>query len=470
MPRLTSLQVLWAGIALVIAACLASIAIDIYQSAKIAPEIAQDRALVTHTFDVITTARALDAALQDAERGQRGFLITGDSTYLTPYRTGIRAVPALLSQLKQLTLVNPEQQGRMPMLQAQIDSRLALLEEAIDIRQSKGFAAAQHDVQSNQGRDSMRAVTALIGEIIASENRLLTERLGRAGADDRNVGIIAVTSTALTLAILVLGFALMAIALRERARQQTALDQARAVLAQAQKMETLGQLSGGIAHDFNNMLAVIKGGIGMLRRRLPTADPDLIRCIEGIDSGADRAASLTQRLLAFSRRQPLTPKPIDPNRLVAGMSDLLHRALGGSIEIETILAAVVPWISADSSQLENAILNLAVNARDAMPDGGKLTIETGNILFDEASAAKEQMTPGRYVMIAVSDTGTGMPPEVMSRAFEPFFTTKPEGQGTGLGLSQVYGFVKQSAGHIRIDSRIGKGTTVRLYLPPISTP
>jgi PAS domain S-box-containing protein len=236
-------------------------------------------------------------------------------------------------------------------------------------------------------------------------------------------------------------------------------------LRQAQKMEAVGQLTGGVAHDFNNLLTVIGGNIETLQRRLPP-DSKLIRLTEAALRGADRAATLTHRLLAFSRRQPLDPKPVEPNRLVTGMSDLLRRTLGEAIEVETVVGAGAWRIRCDPNQLESAILNLAVNARDAMPHGGKLTIETANSYVDEAYAATQaEMTSGQYVVIAVSDTGTGMTPEVVEKAFEPFFTTKEVGQGTGLGLSQVYGFVKQSGGHVRIYSEPGEGTTIKLYLP-----
>jgi signal transduction histidine kinase len=469
MPYLNSPKPLWLGIALVIAACLALVGLNIYQDARIAPEIAQDRALVTHTFDVIATAQALDQALQDAERGERGFLITGAAEYLDPYRRGTQAVPALLSKLRQLTAGNPEQQSRLPILEDQIHFRLDQLRHTIEVRQREGFEAARGIVQSNLGFDSMRSATALIGASIEAENVLLTQRVARVAEDDRNVRVIAKAGLALTLVIMALGVVLILITFRERARQQQVLEQTTAVLAQAQKMETLGQLSGGIAHDFNNMLAVIKSGIGLLRRRLQTTDSDVKRFIDGIESGADRAAALTHRLLAFARRQPLAPEPIDPNYLITGMTDLLQRILDGDAGIETVLAAGLWRVCADASQLENVILNLAVNARDAMLEGGKLTIETGNVFLDEAYAAVHpQVTPGQYVMIAVSDTGTGMTPEILAKAFEPFFTTKAVGQGTGLGLSQVYGFIKQSSGHVQIYSEPGEGTTVKLYLPRLA--
>ena len=241
-------------------------------------------------------------------------------------------------------------------------------------------------------------------------------------------------------------------------------------LRQSQKMEAIGQLTGGIAHDFNNLLQVVLGNLGSLKRRLNVLDVassgEITRSIEGVERGAERAARLTHRLLAFARRQPLDPRPLDVNRLVAGMSEMLRRTLGESIAIETVLGGGLWRVFADPGQLENAILNLAVNARDAMPEGGKLTIESANAHLDEAYAVEQQeVKPGQYVMLAISDTGIGMTKDVIASAFDPFFTTKEVGQGTGLGLSQVYGFVKQSNGHVKIYSEPGEGTTIRIYLP-----
>jgi len=246
--------------------------------------------------------------------------------------------------------------------------------------------------------------------------------------------------------------------------------QAEEALRQALKMEAIGQLTGGVAHDFNNLLQVVLGNLDTLRRRVD-AKPvpprsEIMRPVDAAMRGAERAANLTHRLLAFSRRQPLEPRPLEVNRLVTGMSELLRRTLGESVAIETVLGGGVWHIHADPNQLENSIINLAVNARDAMPDGGKLTIETANAHLDETYAAEHpEVHVGQYVMVAVSDSGTGMTKEVIASAFDPFFTTKEVGQGTGLGLSQVYGFVKQSNGHVKIYSEPGDGTTVRIYLP-----
>ena len=255
--------------------------------------------------------------------------------------------------------------------------------------------------------------------------------------------------------------------LERRVEARTAeLIAAEEALRQAQKMEAVGQLTGGIAHDFNNMLAVVLGSLDLLGRRLDDADTRARRYVDAATDGARRAATLTQRLLAFSRRQPLQPEPIDVNRLVAGMSDLLRGSLGGGIQLETVLAGGVWTIHADPNQLENIILNLAINARDAMGGEGKVTIETHNCHLDDRYVAAEiGVVAGQYVLVAVTDAGTGMSADVIAKAFDPFFTTKGVGQGTGLGLSQVYGFVKQSGGHVKIYSEVGVGTTVKLYLP-----
>jgi signal transduction histidine kinase/ActR/RegA family two-component response regulator len=241
--------------------------------------------------------------------------------------------------------------------------------------------------------------------------------------------------------------------------------QAEEALRQAQKMEAIGQLTGGIAHDFNNMLAGVIGALNLIQRRLSRGDLDVDRFIEGALDSAYRAAGLTQRLLQFSRQSPLEPVALDVNKLTTGMSELLNRTLGETIHIETVLAAGLWNAKADPSQLENVILNLAVNARDAMPGGGNLTIETSNAYVDERYARDNQMTEGQYVLIAVTDTGQGMTADVLAKVFDPFFTTKPVGKGTGLGMSQVYGFARQSGGHVKIYSEVGHGTTVKLYLP-----
>jgi PAS domain S-box-containing protein len=242
--------------------------------------------------------------------------------------------------------------------------------------------------------------------------------------------------------------------------------QAEEVLRQSQKMETVGQLSGGIAHDFNNLLQVIHGNLTILERALPADQEKLRRSVSNALSGTERAATLTKRLLAFSRRQPLQPRPVDVNRLILDMTELLHRTLGETIVIDPQLASDLPNALVDGNQLENAILNLAINARDAMPGGGRLEISTSvDELDDRDLEANPEGAPGRYVSIKVRDNGFGMSEEVKNRAVEPFFSTKEVGQGTGLGLSMVYGFVRQSGGHLVLNSQPGGGTSVELYLP-----
>jgi PAS domain S-box-containing protein len=258
--------------------------------------------------------------------------------------------------------------------------------------------------------------------------------------------------------------------LEERVEEEVARRaEAEEALRQAQKMEAVGQLTGGIAHDFNNLLTVVTGNVSRAQRALDAAsfvDPRVERSLENAMKGAERAAALTQRLLAFSRRQPLAPKPVDPDKLVSGMSDLLERSLGELVRLEIVTSPGLWRVEADPIQLESAVLNLALNARDAMLSGGVLTIETCNTRLDESYVARQsEVPPGQYVMIAVTDTGVGMPKDVAERAFEPFFTTKEVGKGTGLGLSMIYGFVKQSGGHVKIYSEQDQGTTIKIYLP-----
>ena len=250
----------------------------------------------------------------------------------------------------------------------------------------------------------------------------------------------------------------------ERSRE---LEAAHEALRQAQKMEAVGQLTGGIAHDFNNLLTGVIGSLDMMQRQIAKGDTSKIeRYATTAMTSANRAAALTHRLLAFSRRQPLDPKPVNANRLISGMEELLRRTIGEAVALEFVTAGGLWQTRCDPHQLESAILNLAINARDAMPDGGKLTIETCNAHLDNAYAAKERdVTPGQYVCVCVTDTGTGMSKDTIEKAFEPFFTTKPTGQGTGLGLSMIYGFTRQSEGYARIYSELDQGTTIKLYLP-----
>jgi PAS domain S-box-containing protein len=270
-----------------------------------------------------------------------------------------------------------------------------------------------------------------------------------------------------------IGFAKVTRDITERHQNEQMLEQVRERSLQSQKMEAIGQLTGGVAHDFNNLLTIIMGNLDTAQRHVDysliggVAD-QLARLIGNAKIGAQRAAMLTQRLLAFSRRQPLNPKPLDVNKFIAVSVEFLQRSLGETIAVEAVGGGGLWQVEIDPSQFEATLLNLAINGRDAMPQGGKLTIETSNAFLDEGYCrSNPEVVPGQYVLVSVSDTGTGMTPEVASRAFEPFFTTKSVGQGTGLGLSQVYGFIKQSSGHVKVYSELGEGTTIKIYLPRI---
>jgi len=248
--------------------------------------------------------------------------------------------------------------------------------------------------------------------------------------------------------------------------QMTERERVEGSLRQSQKMEAVGQLTGGLAHDFNNLLTGISGSLELTRARLSQGKADSVdRYITTAQEAVKRAAALTHRLLAFSRRQALEPKPTNVNRLVTGMEELIRRTVGPSIHVEVVGAGGLWSTLVDSNQLENALLNLCLNARDAMPQGGRLTIETANRWLDARGARDLDIAPGQYISLCVTDTGTGMEADVAAHAFDPFFTTKPLGQGTGLGLSMIYGFARQSGGQIRIYSEVGKGTTMCLYLP-----
>ena len=334
-------------------------------------------------------------------------------------------------------------------------------------------------VATTPRRDTTDNGIVAIEPVMRATTRLGSVRVVADGDDPyrriARYGMIALLVVMATLIVGILGLAQAALrganrelidANHELTRQIEGREEAETQLRQAQKMDAIGQLTGGIAHDFNNMLAIVIGNLDIARRRLATKPDRALVGIEHAMEGATRAAALTQRLLAFARQQPLQPQIVDVGALVGGMSDLLHRTIGEHLRVNTMLDAGLWRTHADPSQLENAILNLCVNARDAMADGGDLTIAASN--HDTAAsdgADHEGLAPGQYVVIAVTDSGPGMPPDVRDRAFEPFFTTKGAGKGTGLGLSQVFGFINQSGGRVRIDTEVGRGTSVILYLP-----
>ncbi|TPN42877.1 response regulator [Mesorhizobium sp. B1-1-9] len=439
-----------------------------------------NRAAARETIEYQELLSGLLSMAQDAESGQRGYLLTGEKSYLEPYRKAVDAIPGQLSRIDAMTASDDQIVQQINHIKDALSQKQAEQARTIALYDKGDAAAALQLVRSGQGKaamDEIRASMDTIRRISAADIAARDEQT------DRVEAWLRIGSLAALLAIFVLGvytvresrrrFRDVVIGQEELMRKNIELgneiqtrEKAESQIRQMQKMEAIGQLTGGIAHDFNNMLAVIISAMNLAQRKLKRGEHDLEKLIEAATDAASRAAKLTSRLLAFSRQQPLAPQIVDANRLVTGMSDLLRRALGEGIVIETVLAGGLWKTHADPSQIENAILNLAVNARDAMSEDGKLTIETANSHLDDGYAATHaDVIPGQYVMIAVSDTGEGMSADVMARAFEPFFTTKPVNKGTGLGLSQVFGFVKQSGGHVKIYSERDQGTTVRIYLP-----
>ena len=428
-----------------------------------------------HSLEVRRLQAVAFSALQDTETAQRGYLLTGDPDYLRPYTEAHDRLPVLRRELHASVADNPAQSRRLIALDQAIDIKLAELDRTVALARVGHADLAIARLKTNQGRAMMDRVRVLSAGFETAEANLSVER--QAAVATQRALLIGVIVLALVAAA-VLAFAVSRES-RDHAREliehNAALkseiaqrERAEAQLRQAQKMEALGQLTGGVAHDFNNMLAIIVGNLDMLIRRL-SGQEKLLSLAENALSGANRAAALTKGLLAFSRQQPLDPKSTDVNKCVSDMSELLRRALGEHIAVETVLGGGLWRAFIDPPQLESAILNLAVNARDAMNEngkGGRLTIETSNAFLDRAYAdTHEEVEPGQFVLVAITDTGGGMTPEVMERAFDPFFTTKRLGEGTGLGLSQVHGFLKQSRGHIKLYSELGVGTTVKLYLP-----
>ncbi|MET0309775.1 MAG: CHASE3 domain-containing protein [Sphingomonas sp.] len=435
---------------------------------------------VVHTLRVKARLGLALSHLQDAETGQRGYLITRDLAYLQPYTDGTRGFSDDLTALRALAGDNSAQLTALNELERLARHRFERL--AIGVEKARRDPAYQPgpEMRAGAGKSLMDVCRKIIADMQARESQLLDVRASAASA----------RSTWLTVWLLVsaIAVALLAVFVTRDARRRAvvaadARDQLRVVNArlveearnreaaeaqvrQMHKMESIGQLTGGIAHDFNNMLAIVIGSLDLAKRRIAKDPERASDCIDNAMQGAERAAQLTQRLLAFSRQQPLAPVAIDANRLVGGMSELMRRTIGEAVRFETVLAGGLWPAFIDASQLENALVNLCVNARDAMPEGGRLTIETSNTHLDELYATEHhEVTAGQYVMVSVTDTGCGMPAEVIERAFDPFYTTKDVGRGTGLGLSQVYGFVKQSGGHVKIYSEPGVGTTVKLYLP-----
>jgi signal transduction histidine kinase/ActR/RegA family two-component response regulator len=440
----------------------------------------RDEAAVIHSMDAQNRLLAVLSSLQDAETGQRGYIITGQSEFLEPYERARAGLVADLDRLAATTTDNPIQRAAMVQLRTLGSARLAMLRDGIIQRRFGNFRRAAAIVSKGDSKRLMDAFRRQVSVMSVEEGRLLTIRQARSRATFGRLRVFIVLgfATVVVLAVLAMRAAayrlsLVAASRNELARANAGLvaegarrEEVEAQIRQMQKMEAVGQLTGGIAHDFNNMLSVIVAGLNLARRQLRTAPDKAEVWIDRATEGAHKAAALTTRLLAFSRQQTLAPVASDTNKLIADMSELVRRTIGENLSVEIVLAAGVWRIHADVSQLENAILNLCVNARDAMPDGGKLTIETSNAHLDDAYARRHvEVSAGQYVLISASDSGVGMSADVIERAFDPFFTTKAVGKGTGLGLSQVFGFVKQSGGHVAIYSEPGVGTSIKLYLP-----
>jgi signal transduction histidine kinase/CheY-like chemotaxis protein len=455
-------------------------ALIVLASAITGVESGRDNQWVAHSLAVRSTLENFMGLMREAETGQRGYLLTGRSLYLEPYRAAIEQLPQTLDRLAALVSDSPHQSQAVTRLRALADEKINELRSTLQEEAAGRHDAALSTVNSDRGFQTMEGIRQLVGSMENEENRLLVNRQARSTLSATLLlvcGIVALLAVGI-LVFLIAKYTTRSIAAIAASRDQLAVSNERLIeqisrrqevedqLRQSQKMEALGQLTGGIAHDFNNMLGVIVGSLDLIRRRLKGGNLNVERFIDAASNASERAAVLTHRLLAFARQQPLAPQPLNGNRVIANMSDLFRSTLGEHVRIETIAAAGLWTLYTDAQQLENAILNIAVNARDAMPDGGKLTIETGNTYLDDAYCRLHpEITPGQFVMIAITDTGTGMPPEVVVRAFDPFFTTKAKEKGTGLGLSQVYGFIKQSKGHIKIYSEIDAGTTVKMYLP-----
>ncbi|HEX4113218.1 MAG TPA: CHASE3 domain-containing protein [Stellaceae bacterium] len=538
---------------------------------------------VDHTYTVQSHIKDLRIAMDEAEAGQRGYLLTGRDTFLEPYNAARDRSALLYGELKNLTADSALEQGRLEKLSPLMQQKLALIAASIEAKKVAGAGAPPDLSELDRGRAVMTGIRNLLAAMTATEAGYLRQRLADVASVRTRTTILVSTGAAAAVLLLIVGALMLRRAARDRRRADQAVRDAAsqlrlsfdslsqgvavfdadrrlinwnqcftnlldlppeqiqrgaayttvaALLAEkgefleteaqldaaspatgntpvvfqrqreegrtfelrrtmlpaggfavtvtditmqvraeevqrnSQKMRALGELTGGVAHDFNNLLTVIAGNLDLLQSK-KALDQDAQRYVAGALRGVDRGTSLTQHLLAFGRRQPLAPRPVDLNRLAAEMtSGMLRRALGERIDIKIVESAGLWPAYADPAQVENAILNLAINARDAMSEGGKLTIETANVTLDEHYAEQnEEVAAGQYVMIAVSDTGSGMSSEVVARAFEPFYTTKEEGKGSGLGLAMVHGFAKQSKGHVKIYSETGNGTNVKLYLP-----
>ena len=454
------------GFAVLLVAVIGTAIISIQQQ--------RSSAAVRSALEIESQLNRAQTLITDAETGQRGFLLTGRENYLAPYLLAKRDLIAEIDNLSALIRGENGTLTSVATLRQLTTNKLSELETTIAARRAGKAEEALAIVNGDSGYRLMSEIREAIASLRARERAGLEASIAFADV----LRLFSVIGLALATALVVVVAFITVRDARHRLFQQYVSNQkleaeiaerkvASGQVRQLQKMEAVGQLTSGIAHDFNNMLAIVIGSLDVARRRLTGAEnPAVLNCIDNAAEGAERAAVLTARLLAFSRQQPLDPKVLDVNKLVSGMSQLLRRTIGEQVEIETVLAGGLWRTFADPSQVESTLLNLAVNARDAMPAGGKLTIETVNAHLDDAYASEHaEVSAGQYVMVSVTDTGIGMSAEVLERAFDPFYTTKGTGKGTGLGLSQVFGFVKQTGGHVKIYSEVDHGTTVKVYLP-----
>ena len=549
------------------------VAIALYRFLDAAPEARRARAETVASFQTLRAAGAVDQAVQDAERGQRGFLLTGRDTYLEPYTTAKAHMPKLMSDLQHALHDDVDLQGRVLSLQANLTTKMNELESTIAIYRARGFDDALAIVLNDSGRKTMNAIQADLEALVDGETARLAGRQKEAEVASRRVTATFIIGSLVSGLALLVGAALLALAYRRiaiseltlqstlnsvregvaafddegrlhawnapfanlldlpsaalRQGEKLAIDetsspvfaelvgriadldtaarrtgrpalvsylnengqalelflsrgaegyvatmldvseqrQTEAALRQAQKLESVGQMTGGVAHDFNNLLTIIMGGLGYLRRVL-AGDPAALKRLDMLEIASERGARLTKQLLAFARRQPLQPETTNLGGVMQEVLPLLRRAVGEDIVVESVVNAGLWNTTIDAAQFQSAVLNLAINSRHAMPNGGKLTIEVGNAALDDIYAARHaEVEAGQYVQFAITDTGSGMDAATLARAMDPFFTTRPSGEGSGLGLSQVYGFVKQSGGHIKMYSEPGDGTTVKIYLP-----
>jgi signal transduction histidine kinase/ActR/RegA family two-component response regulator len=428
---------------------------------------------IRHTSEVRTSLSTLSADLIETTRDRLMFLETGQKEFLSASASAQQIMIDRLIQTAALVQDNPDQLNRFAELKELIEQRITSVQALIETRSAGEFHAGVNGPLAVQVLTDLELARQKIVEIEGIEKNLFDARTATAS---HYLVVFSVSFASVGLAIaalLLLWWRQSLTAIKTLAASNAKLTESLAARSKMdaqvrhlQKMEAIGQLTGGLAHDFNNMLAVIISSLNLAQKRLAKGATNVDQLLDGALDGAQRAATLTSRLLAFSRQQPLEPKSLNLNRIVGGMSEMISRTIGEAVKVETVLSGGLWTTSIDVSQMENALLNLCVNARDAMSNEGSLTIETSNAHLDEMYAHENSdAEPGQYVLIAVTDTGTGMTPDILSAAFEPFFTTKAVGKGSGLGLSQVFGFVKQSGGHVKIYSEVGHGTTIKLYLP-----